>query len=383
MGVLKISRLIVFFAALSLLSINESVGQIRYFRTPAISLKPDTTLAFIAASQDSIANDTLFQIRSKEGYPTAYFRKIKTSVCFDNKCRLLKVNLYWNSTGRYLGFELPKGEFLSKAEHKPFKPAEYERMSELLADPLSPLATLSYAELAPQVKPVDKGNEVDGVTSATAKNVLAYVVEGAAYTTYKMWHVVYGPTQEDVVHLTEKSVSPAFILMILNSPDLTDKIWALNHIRGFVPLTPELQQALFAFISPTDYNLAERAINALSADDLRASAIQRLLFAKFSESNYALKKRIISKFSEATILDAGVKKAFAEQLTSLNSELVSNVLDLFRKNKVADSETCRMVAQLLGNTNQLIAQKAFAYLKSTPVSDTLIEKQMKDYNLKK
>ncbi|RAI75438.1 hypothetical protein HMF3257_16965 [Spirosoma telluris] len=365
MRVLKINRLFAFILVPLLVSAYDSIGQIRYFRTPTIALKPDTTLAFIAASQDSIANDTLFQIRSKEGYPMAYFRKIRTSVCFDNKCRLLKVNLYWTSTGRYLGFDLPKGEFLSKAEHKPFTPAEYERMSELLADPLSLLATLSYAELAPQVKPPDKGSEVDGVTSATAKNVLEYVVEGAAYTTYKMWHVVYGSTQEDVARLTEKSLSPGFIQTVLESPDLTDKIWALNHIRGFIKLTPALQNALLGFISPTDYNQAERAIQAFGAGDLQANTIQQALFTKFREANYALKKLIINKFKEAPMLDKQVKKAFAEDLTLLNSELISNVLDLFRKHKVADVDTCRMIAQLLTNRNDLIAQKAFTYLNAT------------------
>ncbi|QDK77873.1 hypothetical protein EXU85_04420 [Spirosoma sp. KCTC 42546] len=383
MRVLKINTLFAFVLVPLLILAYTSVGQIRYFRTPASTLKPDTKLAFMAVSEDSIANDTLFQIRSKEGYPMAYFRKIRTSVCFDNKCRLLKVNLYWTSTGRYLGFDLPKGEFLSKAEHKPFTPAEYERMSDLLADPLSPLATLSYAELAPHVKLPDKGNEVDGVSSATAKNVLEYVVEGAAYTTYKMWHVVYGSTQADVTRLTEKSLSPDFILTILESPDLTDKIWALNHIRGFVPLTPALQNSLLGFISPTDYNLAERAIQAFGAGDLQSNAIQQALFTKFNKSGYALKKLIVGKFKEAPVLDEQVKKTFAESLTSLNSELISNVLDLFRKHKVTDADTCRLVAQLLTNRNELIAQKAFAYLNATPVRDTLIEMQMKAYKLKK
>jgi hypothetical protein len=383
MYALRIKRLFACLAMAFLAVVYESAGQIRYFRTPAISRKPDTTLAFIAASQDSIANDTLFQIRSKEGYPMAYFRKVRTSVCFDNKCRLLKVNLYWTSTGRYLGFELPKGEFLSKAEHKPFTPAEYERMSELLADPLSALATLSYAELAPQAKPADKESEVDGVSSATAKNVLEYVVEGAAYTTYKMWHVVYGSTQEDVARLTEKSLSPDFILTVLDSPDLTDKIWVLNHIRGFVELTPALQKVLLGFINATDYNLAERAIYAFSASDLKSAAIQLALLAKFRESNYALKKLIIGKFKEAPMLDVQVKKAFADDLKSLNSELISNVLDLFRKQKIADINTCRTIAELLTNKNELIAKKAFDFLVAQPVSDARIEKQLEDFKLKK
>lgn len=372
-----------FLVVICILLTHEGFGQIRYFRTPTLPLQADTVLAYVAAAEDSIANDTLFQVLSKEGYPTAYYRKIRTSVCFDNKCRLLKVTLYWNLTGRYLGFDLAKGEFLSKAEHKPFKVAEYERLSELLADPLSALATVAYAELAPPTKPISKEHEVDGVSSATAKNILDYVVEGAAYTTYKMWHVVYGPTQAEVARLTEKKLSPVLLLAILDSPDGSDKIWGLNHIRGFVVPTPALQQKLFRFIDNATYNLAERAIHALDPNGPNSEAWQVDLVDKLNTTNYSLQKLIISKFKEVTVLNPQAKKGLAEKLQVFNGELVSNMLDVFRQHKVVDTETCRKVAGLLKNPNNFIAQKAFTYLEKLPITDDVIEQQLKDYRLKK
>lgn len=365
-----------------LASAFKSAGQIRYFRTPTLPLKADTTLAFLAVAEDSIANDTLFQMRSKDGFPVAYFRKIKTSVCFDNKCRLLKVTLFWNPTGRYLGFDLPKGEFLSKAEHKPFTPAEYERMSDVLADRFSPLATLAYAEIAPPKKPVSKEEEVDGVSSATAKNVLDYVVEGAAYTTYKMWHVVYGPTQADVVRLTEKSLSPEYVLALLESPDGSDKIWALNHSQGFVTSTPVLQQKLVTFINGTNYNLTERAINALDTGP-NSATWQATLSNNLTTGSYALQKLIVNKFKRVTSLDAQAKKSLADGLKSPNSELVSTILDVFRHHNVADTETCRQIADLLISQNQFIAQKAFAYLEKLDLSDAVIKAKLAQYAQRK
>lgn len=365
-----------------LLSVYESAGQIRYFRTPTLSLMADTGLPHVAAAQDSIANDTLFQMRSKEGFPVSYFRKIRTSVCFDNKCRLLNVTLYWNPTGRYLGFALDKGEFLSKTKHKPFKKAEYARLSDILADPLSPLATLAYAEIAPTVKPADQADDVDGVSSATAKNVLDYVVEGAAYTTYKMWHVVYGPTQADVVQLSQKSLSSEFLLAVLDSPDGADKRWGLDHIRGAVTLTPALQTKLFTFINGDNYNLTERAIHALDPGESQADGWQVLLIDKLATTNYAIQKLIINKFKEVERLHPQAKKKIAENLASLNGELINSSLDVFRQHHVADAETCRRIAALLNNPNGFITRKALTYLEKLPVTDPEIDAQLKAYKAK-
>ncbi|GAB3715105.1 hypothetical protein GCM10027592_55420 [Spirosoma flavus] len=364
------------FVTLCLL-VYDGIGQIRYFRAPTLSLKADTTLAYVVAAEDSIVNDTLFQMRSKEGLPVTYYRKIKTSVCFDNKCRLLKVTLYWNPTGRYLGFLLDKGEFLSKSKHKPFKKAEYARMSDILADPFSPLATLAYTEIAPSVKPAAVADEVDGVSSATAKNVLDYVVEGAAYTTYTMWHVVYGPTQAEVAQLTQKSLSPELLLAILESSDGPDKIWALNHSKG-LPLTPTLRDKLFTFINNDSYNLAERTIKALNPD-AQSDLWQVLLMTKLATTNYAINKLIISKYRDVSVLNSEVKKGLAQRLQSLNGELVTTILDVFRHHHVEDTETSLLIAELLKNQNAFIAQKAYAYLKKLPRTDAAIAEKIADY----
>ncbi|GAB3267196.1 hypothetical protein GCM10027347_35750 [Larkinella harenae] len=340
-------------------------------------MKPDTVQAYIVDFKDDIDNDTLFQARLREGYPVWYFRKIKTSVCFDNKCRLLDIVVYWNVTGRYLGYELPKGEFLSKTEHEPFKPAEYTRLNELLADPFSPLANFSYEELAP--KPATETPGVDAVSSATAKNVLDYVVEGAVYTTYKLWHIVYGPAQQEVTMLTEKRLSPGFLLKILESPDASDKLWALNHIRGHVELTPDLQKTVLSFIDNNQFNRAERAINALSPEALQKDALQLALFEKYESVNYSLKNLIVTKLKEAPHLNDQIKNALVQNLSATNGELLTNVLDLFKKQKVADLETVRAIARLLKHENNFLAQKAYNYLKNANIADQTVAEQVNAY----
>ena len=131
---------------------------------------------------DTSAQDSLFLFRTSDNIPLKYFRNIHTGVCFDNKCRELDIIIYWNITGRYLGFELPEGEYLSKHEHEPFTEHEYKRLNELLTDYSLPLGGISFEKLL-KVSESETGL-VDGISGATPTEVANIVVKGAAYTTY-------------------------------------------------------------------------------------------------------------------------------------------------------------------------------------------------------
>ena len=128
---------------------------------------------------------------------------------------MLDIVVYWNITGRYLGFELPKGEFLSKYNHEPFSESEYQRLHTLLADSSIPLDAVSFEKLLEQ--PRNEEGTVDAVSGATSKSVAGMVVKGAAYTTYKLWNIVNGPTMDFVSELTEKQLTPTLIHRILQS----------------------------------------------------------------------------------------------------------------------------------------------------------------------
>lgn len=368
----KIRRLLAVWVLM--LGALPCTSQIRYFQPVTIQGVPGTVKAIPSTVKDTIASDTVFQVWSKEGYPVHYYKKIRTSVCFDNKCRLLKCTLYWNITGRYLGFELEKGEYLSKAKHKPFKRKEYARLHAILADPFSRLSRLSYGELAPRPRETDV---VDAVTSATAANVLDEVVPGAAYTTYKMWHVIYGATQEEVRDLTMKSLSPDLILQILDSPDPGDKTWALNHIRRWVRPTAPLRGRVLSLIGNDQFNLAERAIHSLDTTELGTDTVQTVLTARLSSGSYVIKKLIIAKLVQAPRLHAETVVGLLSVLNGTNPELTSNVIDLFTRHRISDSNVVRDVASLLTQQNAFVARKAYHYLHGLAIQDQYVEHQIK------
>jgi hypothetical protein len=357
-----------------------SSDTIRYSLSPTLSLPVDSTLHFIVDFKDEIANDTLLQTRSKEGYPISYSRSIRTGVCFDNKCRPLDITLRWNLTGRYLGFELPKKEFLSKYDHEPFTKAEYLQLHAILTDSLSPLANFHYNEIVPKADSTYE--KVDAVSGATSANVLEHVVEGAAFTTYKLWHLVYGPAKQQAELLTRQALTPELIQLVLDSTHPSDKIWALNHINGYFEPTSALQQSVLGYISQKDYNLAERALNSITTKDLRAGSLQNNLAAQFSGAGYSVKKLIVAKLMTAPNLDLNAAKILAKTLDSLHGELLVNVLDLFQQHKVEDSEINRWVSRLLERDNIFISKKAYSFLSGTHSSDTIVQDRLSDYRLK-
>jgi len=272
-----------FLLVVVLSSFLSSQEKLKYTRIPTIDVdyKQNQTLVF--AYSDSISGDSLYLVKTKDGIPLHYYKDIITEVCFDQECRLLEISVYWNITGRYLGFELPKKEFLSKYDHEPFVVSEYERLNDLLADPNLPLGNISFEKLIELPASEDNsknGVSVDGVSGATSIEVSQMVVKGAAYTTFTLWKIVHGPTKDFVAYLTGKQVSSDLIDLILKSPDISDRVWALNLIDRATELTTDLETSLLRIISSDDFYMAYTMINTINSVHLGSDSFQLGLFSK-------------------------------------------------------------------------------------------------------
>jgi hypothetical protein len=324
--------------------------------------------------------DSLYLVKTKQGIPIHYFKNELTEVCFDNECRLLDIVVYWNITGRYLGFELPKGEFLSKYEHEPFVAKEYERLNNLLADPNLPLGNISFEKLIEL--PETNEESVDGVSGATTPEVSKMVVKGAAYTTYTLWNIVYGSTMDLVVRLTEEQLNPDLINLILKSPDIADRVWVLKRINQDIELSPKLTSSLLDIISGDDFFLAYSAINAIKASHLN-SDLQIALFSSYQEADHSIKKMIVEKMLEAPHLSNEVVESSRMLLSTLNGQQLKTFLMLYSKFEINDLETCRALAEILKNENQFISRQAYNFLRESNTTNKEITDLLKGYELEK
>ena len=334
---------------------------IRYFSEPTL---PQDVYGMrkipIDTGSLSTPKDTLFQLLSERGDPIAYYRKIVTEVCFDHSCRLLRVNLYWNVTGRYFGFELPPNEFLSKAEHEPFSPEEYQRLHTILADSLSPIGNLQYEDLMPKGQP---DGLLDGVTGATSQDVLQYVVKGAVYTTYTTWNLIYGDTQNAVVQATEQALDADYLRAILNSGDLGDRYWALDRLR-LLPdtATVMLQEKVLKMVCDDSYNLAAHIIEVLPDRWCADSKLQQALWSKFDCVQYALKPLLLKRISLCEQVDDAVLLGVADRLPLMNGPVLTAGLECLRKYLPENKAVLQRVTSLLHHKNRFVANQARKFL---------------------
>ncbi len=366
-----------FFGAIILCSFLQGEEKLIYTQRATVSGEPGGIPTDTLSFRDSLSSDSLFLLRARENIPIHYFRNIHTSVCFDNKCRELDITIYWNITGRYLGFELPVGEFLSKSEHKPFSAAEYERLNELLADSLLPFGDISFNSLMDASK--SESGMVDGVSGATSAEVEKIVVRGAAYTTYTLWNIVYGPTQELVNHLTGGQLTPDLIDLILHSPDLSDRVWALNRIDQTVELNQALSSTLLNIISGEEFFLTYSTINAIGSVHLESDSFQSGLFSKYGEVSFGIKRMIVEKLIEAPFLSPDVLNTSRSCLDKVNGQQLGDFLRLYTKHSADDLETCQTIAKILQNENRYISQKAYEFLKGVDTRDPMITENLNAY----
>lgn len=365
--------------ALVAVSFNNRDETIKRFYEPGISGNFTAVFPHIVQFNDTIPNDTLFEYRNEKQMPEMYSRKVITGVCVDGQCRMVNIQLFWTITGRYLGFELPAGEFLSKTEHVKFNPEEYNRLHYLLANPQSALANYSLKELVPK-KDTSKV-KVDALTSATIASVLDYIVEGAVYTTYTLWHIVHGSTKREIEKLTAKSLNQELVVKLLNGNNLSDKIWVLNHYPENMELQGEIKNKFIENISGSDVYLAERTLNAISADKLNRD-LQFELAALINNSDFLQQRHILQKLQEAKILDENVAQKLSYSLPKLNGTLVKLTIELFQNHQI-DNETVSLnVALLLENENRYISSQAFKYLQGITKMDKKTSKSFEKYKRK-
>lgn len=369
---------ILIFALLAV-SFNNREETIKRLYEPGFSGNIASVIPHITEFNDTIPNDTLFEYRNENQTPAMYSRKVITGVCVDGKCRMVNINLYWTITGRYLGFELPDGEFLSKTEHVKFNPEEYNRLHILLANPQSALANYSLKELVPK-KDTSKV-KVDAVTSATIAAVLDYIVEGAVYTTYTLWHIVYGPTKREIEKLTAKKMNREIALKLLNGNNLSDKIWVLNHFPETLELQGEIKNKFIEYISGSDIYLAERTLNAIRDNKLN-NDLQLDLANVFITAGFLQQRLIIQKLKEAKILNDDVAKKLSYSLPKLNGTLVKITLELFQSLHIDNETVSSNVAMLLENENRYISGQAFRYLQGITKMDKKTSKSFEKYKRK-
>lgn len=338
---------------------NENGEDIRYFQPATFSI-PDSSQLVTVPINDSLYRQEMQSEGAAAGTPMNYFLDLHTGVCYDNKCRPLKMRVYWNITGRYLGFELLDGEFLSKYDHEPFVPGEYEQLHDLLADPFLPLGNYAFEDLVTTPGTVD--DEVDGVSGATSKDILEYVVDGAAYTTYKLWNVVYGPVQQQVSNQTEKQLDPQLFTKILQSTDQSDRTWALERLALLTEMDDGLIAGLIQILLEDEYFQSYLLLKSLTTEQLESEELQLQLFKLIGKVDHGIENLIFDILAVASHLNPDIADHATPNLSQLSGPQLVNLLKLFSHYGINSAKLNEELRVMLPIENGYVEKKVLQFL---------------------
>lgn len=322
--------------------------------------------------------DSLFLSQTSDGTPKNFYQHYSTGVCFDNQCRPLDIILHWSISGRYLGFEMPKGEFLSKTDHDPFTRKEYLQLNEILSNADLPFKDIKYHELMNQ--PESSIESVDAISGATSERIKDIVVKNAAYTTYKLWKLVYGESQKFIEQYTEKHLNNSNLLTVLNSQDRDDIFWGLTRMKDTLSFSIPIKNRLLSLIQSDDYYLSYNAVHAIPKTYLNDSDFLENLFLSYLNTSDASTKNVIfSKLKAAPRLSQNLVVKSRQTIPTMTPQEISSVLKLYEKHSINDHETCKVLVGVLENKNIYISKKAYDFLIKIQTDDEFIAERLKAY----
>jgi hypothetical protein len=329
---------------------------------------------------DSIPDDTLTIYFSEADLPQAFSRNIYTAVCLDTVCRLVHINLYYEITGKYLGYTLPPGEKLTKKEHTPFTEGDYWRLNEIFRDSSSQLRTFTPEDIHPAKKAVI---QTDGITGATLPDLAAWIVPEAAYTTYTLWHITYGPTRDSILTFTKNCLlSGELISNLLKENDPYNQTKALQWIGNANLNCKQFVEPAINVLHSQNYKTAGEAMKFLKYCGVKEERLQKEVITLLDSEDFRIKYVAIEYFRESPFITQSVAQEMMARLNLDNYFLVNVILSLLEKKFHPNQHDQQNLAKLLESKNINVANRVYHFLLNLPDKSPGLVKQLGRYRKK-
>ena len=261
--------------------------------------KTDGTLYmhYFEEKTDSLSGPEIYELKDAEGLTIWFGRYIFKDVCISGECKMIRLWLFWDGAGNYLGMELPKGEPLTKSDHTEFDHADYAKLEDILRDPSSLLKDLKQEEL---VMGPDTLNpyEVDGYTAATRPGLDQVVVKDAVYTCYTLWHTVYGPVRSYLMETLESRINSGYLNLLFKSKDPALTSFAMEAVRKNPEYHSEFYPRIAGEVLSENHSLAGQALDYFVPSRMVSEEEQQLLCSLIPHADAQKKYGIIWKLQE-------------------------------------------------------------------------------------
>lgn len=254
-----------------------------------------TVTHLLENSKDSLSDNKVIELQDQDGLTVWFGRYFFKDICTTGICRMVRLWIFWDGTGNYLGIQLNEDDPLTKSDHSPFALHDYTRLDEILADTVSILKDLRYEDLTVEEE-VEDGNislfEVDGYSSATTPLLKEYVIDDAVFTCYTLWHTAYGETKDYIDNLLRGRMNVEYITHLINGND-NQQLFALESIRQQNGYFPQFESRILNLITSQDSNIADKALSLITPEYLTDSKKQSHFVGLIKDARSAIKYEII------------------------------------------------------------------------------------------
>jgi len=147
--------------------------------------------------QDSLTNYTIYEVLDKTQQTRYYYSDIEMYPCFQDKCELMNLRIFWSAGGYYMFYRLDRNHSLTKLNHKEFNKQDYIKLHHILLDSTSDFRFLEMKDLTMN-QAENSFYDTDAVSGATIDFRDFKCVNGAVKTTFTLWHVANGTISEQL-----------------------------------------------------------------------------------------------------------------------------------------------------------------------------------------
>ncbi len=247
------------------------------------------------------------------GLPDGYKARVFTPICEEDKCYAVEIDFYWDLIGRYVRYDTIPGQPLTKLEHEPFTPEEYEKLDEILSNSSSVLANYKKEELVRDIE--EEG--VDGVSGATITEIRESVISGAVYSCYVLWHIVHGPVTESIRMKTLSDLSDSLVQKLVGQEDQEINYFLINNFTK--PDFIEYMEHVLATIEKGQGYYPKNAIEKMPTSVFADERAQGFFARRFDKLNYFTQIALLKKLEPAFVNDE-LKISLKAQLDGRNSQ---------------------------------------------------------------
>lgn len=212
-------------------------------------------------------------------------------------------------------------------------------------------------------QPESSTESVDAISGATSERIKDIVVKNAAYTTFKLWKLVYGESQKFIEQYIEKHLNTSNLMTILNSQDRYDIFWGLTHMKDTLSFSIPLKNRLLSLIQSDDYYLSYNAAHAIPNIYLSDSDFLESLFSTYlNSSDASTKNAMFRKLRAAPRLSENLIVKSRECLPTMAPQEISIILKLYEKHHVKDSISLEAVSSLIKHPNPYVVNLVKSFL---------------------